>query len=264
MKCRPPAVAGSFYPADQQELDSEVRGFLQGTTPGSDQRPKAIIVPHAGYVYSGAVAASAYRSLEPFKGKVQRVVLLGPSHYVGFRGLAVPGVETDAFSTPLGDIPLDRECIDDLLATFPQVCARDDAHSKEHALEVQLPFLQRTLGAFLLVPIVVGEAAPAETAAVIEHLWGGPETLFVVSSDLSHYHDYETARRCDRATSRAISELEFEHLTPEDACGCYPIQGLLAAARQRGLGAEVIDLRNSGDTAGPRDRVVGYAAVAIG
>jgi AmmeMemoRadiSam system protein B len=256
MSIRNPAVAGIFYPDDARELQRQVQVYLREavTTP---HRPKAIIVPHAGYVYSGSVAATAYASLLPHRDRVERVVLLGPSHRVPLDGMAVSSA--DFFATPLGNIPVDQEAVRQLLA-LPRVRVMDAAHLLEHSLEVQLPFLQEILAHFRLVPIVVGESRPDEVAEVLDRLWGGVETLLVISSDLSHYQDYETARRLDRATSDAIEALAPQHIHYDDACGRNPVNGLLLAARQRGLRASTLDLRNSGDTAGPRDRVVGYGA----
>jgi AmmeMemoRadiSam system protein B len=256
-RVRPPAVAGHFYPEAPTALRASVRNALGAARREPGAPPKALIVPHAGYVYSGAVAASAYVRLEPLRERIRRVVLLGPAHRVPVRGLAVPSV--DRFATPLGSVAVDREAIDAILAT-PEVAVSDPAHAFEHSLEVQLPFLQELLGEFALVPLVVGDASPQSVARVIEQLWGGAETLIVVSSDLSHYLDYESARRLDAETSRAIVELRPEALDPERACGCIPVQGLLLAARAHGLGVGVVDLRSSGDTAGPRDSVVGYGA----
>jgi AmmeMemoRadiSam system protein B len=222
--------------------------------------PKALIVPHAGYIYSGPVAATGYARLRPVADSVQRVVVMGPSHRVAFHGLAVP--DDNIFRTPLGDIALDTDTIQALLA-LPQVHLDNEAHRLEHSIEVHLPFLQEMLDSFVLVPIVVGDAAPAEVCDVISMLWDGPETLLIVSSDLSHYHDYETATRLDRATSRAIETLAFEKIGYEHACGRNPVSGLLLYARQHGLAVETLDLRNSGDTAGPRDQVVGYGTYVI-
>ncbi len=255
---RPPAVAGLFYPADPAQLRTDVQTYLHASnTPDAGPVPKAIIVPHAGYVYSGPVAASAYTQLLPARERIQRVVLLGPSHRVAFHGLATS--RADAFRTPLGDIPLDRTAIN-ALAELPQVQCLDTAHAEEHSLEVHLPFLQETINNFQLVPLVVGDARPAEVAEVLERLWGDADTLIVISSDLSHYHDYATAQRLDRDTSTAIEHLQAEIVHSENACGCVPISGLLYLARERGLHVRTIDLRNSGDTAGPRDKVVGYGA----
>ncbi len=256
-KIRPPAVAGLFYPADPEELRRMVQGFLHESAPANGMPPKAIIVPHAGYIYSGPVAASAYARIAPLRGVVTRVVLLGPSHRVGFLGLA--SSSADFFHTPLGDVPLDRDAVAGLGA-LPQVHALDEAHAMEHSLEVHLPFLQEVLGEFSLVPLVVGDAAPREVEEVLEQLWGGRETLIVISSDLSHYHDYATARTMDHATARAIEELRYQDLRHEGACGRNPVRGLLLAAQRLGLKADTVDLRNSGDTAGPRDSVVGYGA----
>jgi hypothetical protein len=191
---------------------------------------------------------------------VHRVVLLGPAHRVAFRGLAASSAT--AFRTPLGDIPLDAAALESLRA-LPQVRVLDQAHALEHSLEVQLPFLQTVLKDFALVPLVVGDATYAEVAEVLEKLWGGAETLIVISSDLSHYHDYATAQRMDTATSQAIAALQPERIDYENACGRTPVGGLLTAARAHGLHAEIVDLRNSGDTAGPRDQVVGYGAYVL-
>jgi AmmeMemoRadiSam system protein B len=258
-KVRSPAVAGMFYPGDARELRASVEALLAGVVPDGTP-PKAIIAPHAGYIYSGPVAASVYARLKPLRGVVRRVVLLGPSHRVGFEGLAVSSA--DYYETPLGRIALDKAAIE-ALTGLRQVRVYDAAHAHEHSLEVHLPFLQTVLGEFDLVPLVVGDTTPVQVAEVLERLWGGPETLIVVSSDLSHYHEYDTARRMDTATSRAIEQLRFEDIGYDDACGRVPMSGLLEYARRHGLTVQTIDLRNSGDTAGGRDRVVGYGAYVI-
>jgi hypothetical protein len=256
MNIRQPAVAGMFYPGDPGELHHQVQDYLREAV-AAPRSPKAIIAPHAGYAYSGPVAASAYASLAPRRKQIRRVVLLGPSHRVPLDGMAVSSA--DFFATPLGEIAIDQEAVQHLL-TLPQVRVMDAAHQLEHSLEVQLPFLQEILEDFRLVPVVVGDSTPDEVAEVMEMLWGGQETLLVISSDLSHYQDYETARRMDRATSDAIEALAPQRIHYDDACGRNPVNGLLLAARRRGLRASTLDLRNSGDTAGPRDRVVGYGA----
>ncbi len=262
MRVRPPAVAGSFYSGDPQELLASVTGYLADAARVADAAPppKAVIVPHAGYVYSGPVAAAVYAGLRPLRNAIERVVLLGPSHRLALEGLATTSAEV--FRTPLGDVPVDREALERALA-LPQVTVLDAAHAHEHSLEVQLPFLQHVLGEFRLAPFSVGDASPDEVAEVLELLWGGPETLIVISSDLSHYRDYETARRLDAVTTRAIEELRPEGLDEESACGRVPVRGLLVVAKRRGLAAETLDVRNSGDTAGPRDQVVGYGAYAF-
>lgn len=259
---RPPAVAGTFYPAHPPELQTTIAG-LCGLAPADPEglpSLKALIVPHAGYRYSGAVAGTAYARLARVRDRIRRVVLLGPVHRVAVRGLALPGV--DAMSTPLGTIPLDSEAIETLV-DLPQVVTSPAAHAQEHSLEVHLPFLQETLAdGFRIVPLAVGDANPAEVAEVLDHLWGGPETLIVVSSDLSHYLPYPVAVREDRATADDILALDpgIDHA---HACGATPVNGLLAAARAHGLQAELLDLRNSGDTAGDKSRVVGYASFAF-
>lgn len=253
---RHPAVVGMFYPDDAGALRAMIREYLDSAE-AAGPPPKALIAPHAGYVYSGPVAASAYARIAPLRGTVRRVVLLGPAHRVPLRGLAASGA--DQFLTPLGAVDLDRQAIDALLA-LPQVRISDEVHELEHSLEVHLPFLQEVLGEFELIPLVVGDASPQEVDEVLEALWGGPETLIVISSDLSHYHDYETARAMDQRTSEAIEALRTEDIRYDQACGRNSVNGLLVAARRHGLHARTVDLRNSGDTAGPRDQVVGYGA----
>ena len=253
---RKPAVAGTFYLDNPTELRKMIAKFLKQARP-SDVLPKAIIAPHAGYIYSGPIAGSAYATLKPARGKIKRVVLLGPSHRIPFRGLAATGAEQ--FATPLGNVPIDKKAIE-IIQDLPQVEVLDAAHVMEHSLEVQLPFLQEVLGEFSLVPLAVGDASREEVAEVLEELWGGPETLIVISSDLSHYHDYRTAQKIDLATSKAIESLRPEDIGYEQACGRIPISGLLLAAKKHGLRAQTIDLRNSGDTAGSRAEVVGYGA----
>ena len=257
---RRPAVAGSFYPARPAALRAAVEGYLRDAGGAEGPAPKAVIAPHAGYVYSGPVAASVYARLAPLRGQIERVVLLGPAHRVRLRGLALPAAE--AFETPLGRVEVDRAARA-LLRGLAQVVESEAAHAEEHSLEVHLPFLQATLGRFHLVPLVVGDASPDEVAEVLGRLWGGPETLIVVSSDLSHYLDYASARAVDARTTGAIEALAPEALEFEQACGCIPVQGLLQVARAKGLQVETLDVRSSGDTAGPRDRVVGYGAYAF-
>ena len=261
---RRPAVAGTFYPDDPRDLELAVGNYLRAGERLDDQAaaaaPKAVIAPHAGYIYSGPVAASVYARLAPARERIRRVVLMGPAHRVPLRGLAVSGAE--AFLTPLGPVPVDGAAVE-AIVSLDQVEVLDAAHEGEHSLEVQLPFLQRVLERFAIVPIVAGRAAPEQVGEVLERLWGGDETLIVISSDLSHYNDYDTARRMDAATSRAIEALRPAEIGPHDACGSAAIGGVLRVAEKRGLGARTIDLRNSGDTAGPRDRVVGYGAYAF-
>ncbi len=257
---RAAAVAGAFYPEDREVLFRQVQDYLDSVTVGAESPPKAIIAPHAGYIYSGAVAASVYKRIESMRGKIERVVMIGPSHRVPFSGLALSS--TDFYDTPLGRIPLDKAG-QAAIRDMPGVVRLDEAHAFEHSLEVQLPFLQVVLGDFQLLPIVAGDAAPSLVGQVLERLWGGEETLIVISSDLSHYHVYQMAQRIDRATSESISKLRYSDIGPNEACGCIGINGLLWLARKRGLHAEIVDLRNSGDTAGDRSRVVGYGAYVI-
>ena len=256
-KIRPPAVAGRFYPADPVALRQLITELLAQAPPATGPAPKALIAPHAGYLYSGPIAASAYAQLIPARDQIKRIVLFGPSHYVALTGLAATSAE--AFATPLGIVPVDLEAVRKV-RLLSQVRELDEAHAREHSLEVQLPFLQFVLGDFKLVPLAVGDATPEDISQVLDALWGGPETRFVVSSDLSHYYDFKTARRLDRATAKAIEALKPAGIGEERACGRMPIRGLLESARRHGLRARTVDLRNSGDTAGPRDRVVGYGA----
>ena len=245
-----------FYPAEPAELRRMVDGYLEEAR-STGPVPKAIIVPHAGFVYSGPIAASAYVRLAPARNTIHHVVLLGPAHRIPFAGLAAPAV--DAFATPLGEVPIDKPALA-ALRELPQVQVLDIAHSMEHSLEVQLPFLQEALDHFSVLPLCVGDASPEQVAEVLEKVWGGPETLIVISSDLSHYQPYKAGRQMDKATSKAIETLEPDDINYEQACGRLPIQGLLLAARRRGLKSKTVDLRSSGDTAGPRDEVVGYGA----
>ena len=257
---RQPAVAGYFYPASPAVLAEDVRALLAAATADSiAQPPKALIVPHAGYVYSGPVAATAYAQLAPLATRIRRVVLLGPVHRVAVRGLALP--QSIAFSTPLGDIPLDQEAMQEL-SGLAQVTVSDAVHAPEHSLEVHLPFLQAVLGEFRLLPLAVGDATPEEVAGVLERVWGGDETLIVISSDLSHYLPYETARQTDAETVRRIIGLQPD-ISHQQACGATPVNGLLVCAAGHALQAEVLDLRNSGDTSGDKSRVVGYTAIAF-
>jgi len=256
---RQPAVAGSFYPASALELRATVERLLRAATP-RELSPKALIAPHAGYIYSGPIAATAYATLAPRTDAIHRVVLLGPSHFVPFHGLALPDAE--AFETPLGRIELDRAALM-MLQGHPAVQVLDEAHQREHSLEVQLPFLQVALKEFTLVPLAVGHVEPAQVAEVLDLLWGDEETLIVISSDLSHYRSYEAAAVIDAETARAIERLDGKPLDGEHACGCHPIRGLLHAARERGMHVVPLDRRNSGDTAGDKRRVVGYGAWAF-
>jgi len=259
---RQPAVAGSFYPAQAPVLSGELIAMLEAAQASGDSTavvPKALIVPHAGYIYSGSTAALAYASVAPARAIIRRVILLGPVHRVPVRGLAL----SDAlfFATPLGSIPVDQEAQASLSKLRQVVCSRQ-AHALEHSLEVQLPFLQTVLDDFQLVPLAVGDATPAEVAEVLEVLWGGPETLIVVSSDLSHFLPYSGAQTVDHATVQAILAMK-PHISHEQACGGTPINGLLLAARGHQLHPHLLRLSNSGDTAGDKGRVVGYASIAF-
>ena len=256
---RPPAVAGSFYPLDAALLKDQVGDLLAGAESASRGRVRAVVAPHAGYVYSGSTAAAAFAGLEELAGRVERLVVIGPAHYVAFSGIAVPSVA--AFRTPLGAVPLDRPAIDRVL-DLPQIVVNDAAHAPEHALEVELPFLQAVLGAIPVVPLLVGSVRAEEVADVLARLWD-EDALIVVSSDLSHYHDYATAKRRDAATAAAIEALDEAAIGRDDACGSLALRGVLIVAKQRGFAVQRLALRNSGDTAGDRSRVVGYGAWAI-
>lgn len=257
---RPPAVAGLFYPGERGVLEQSVRDHLAGAGASKTVPPKAVIAPHAGYVYSGPTAGCAFAALAQRAAQIEKVVILGPAHRVPVRGLALPGALS--FQTPLGDLPVDGGLASHI-AQLAQVEVSDAAHELEHSIEVELPFLQVILDEFSILPLVVGDATAAQVAEVLEMVWGGEETAVVVSSDLSHFLSYDEASRVDRATVDRITGLDGP-LWPNEACGAYPINGLLEVAKSRGLTADLLDLRNSGDTAGDRDRVVGYAAVAFG
>jgi MEMO1 family protein len=255
-------VDGLFYPAAPGALRAQIADYLAGVGADEDaaRLPKLLITPHAGYEYSGPVAACAYALLGRRRERIiSRILLLGPAHRVPVRGLAAP--EADAFETPLGQVALDVASLASLDG-LPQVIRDDRAHDCEHSLEVQLPFLQTLLGSFSLVPLVVGDASAEAVAQVLERLWDGDETLIVISSDLSHYLTYERAQALDRATAQRILKLDAG-LTPHEACGASAINGALLAARSHGLAPRLLDLRNSGDTAGDRGRVVGYGAIAF-
>ena len=259
---RRPAVAGTFYPATADTLRAAIReAFADAVRPDDGAPvPEALVVPHAGYVYSGPIAASAYARILPARSTISRVVLLGPSHRAYVRGLAVPSA--DSFLTPLGVVPIDvgyREAV----LRLSGVHVDDRAHVDEHSLEVQLPFLQTVLDEFTLLPLSVGDATVEQVAAVLDACWGGPETLVVISTDLSHYHSYDDATRLDARTAAAIVACRPDAIDDRDACGAYPLRGLLRVVSDHGLTVEQLDLRNSGDTAGDPRRVVGYGAFAV-
>ena len=256
---RPAAVAGMFYPGSAVTLARELAQMLDDAPQKQVARPKAIIVPHAGYAYSGPIAASIYASLGALRGTVRRITLLGPTHRIAVSGLALPA--STAFATPLGTVPIDQQAVA-AIVDLPQVIVHAATHAQEHSLEVQLPFLQTVFGDFSLLPLAVGDPSPEQVAEVLERLWGGEETLIVISSDLSHYLPYDIARGTDAQTARHILDLD-PTLDHRQACGATPVNGLLLAARRHGLQAQLIDLRNSGDTAGDRSRVVGYGAFAF-
>lgn len=258
---REPAVAGRFYPADPDELRATVDALLaEAPAPPPDAPvPRAVIVPHAGYVYSGSTAALAYARVARGRGTIRRVVVVGPTHRVPVRGVALPGA--DAFRTPLGEVPVPHAWAQERLADVLAACVVPETHRHEHSVEVQLPFLQRVLDDVDVVPLLAGDAFGEEVADVLEALWE-PQTLVVISSDLSHYRPYDEARRIDAGTIAQITALDapLDHL---QACGATPVNGLLVAARRRGLRPTLLGACSSGDTAGDRSRVVGYCAFAF-
>ena len=259
MTVRPAAVAGMFYPGSRAELEVTVRGLLEAAGPVNEPAPKALIVPHAGYVYSGAIAARGFATLAAGSATIRRVVLLGPTHRVAVAGIALPGC--DAFQTPLGTIPVDAELVA-VASRLPGVVTRPDVHVQEHSLEVQLPFLQTVLDDFTLLPLAVGSVPAAVVGDVLAAVWGGPETVIVVSSDLSHYHRYDQARAIDADTVATRLALD-EPLDHEQACGATPINGLVAALQQHPLRPRLVAMCNSGDSAGDHSRVVGYASLRL-
>ncbi|MCB1760783.1 MAG: AmmeMemoRadiSam system protein B [Gammaproteobacteria bacterium] len=255
-----PVVAGLFYPGDAARIREDIGGYLAAAEAQTGFTPKALIAPHAGYVYSGPVAGSAYATLAPLRGKIERVIILAPAHRVAFRGIAYSSASL--FRTPLGELAVDRDALE-LVSGLPVMQLRDDAFAAEHSIEVHLPFLQLTLGDCRILPLLVGQTGVEQVDQLLEILWGGEETLILISSDLSHYLDYDAANALDRETSRAIESLDPARIGFDQACGRLPIGGLLLCARRHQLRVATLDLRNSGDTAGPRDRVVGYGAYAF-
>ncbi len=256
---RPAAVAGSFYPRDVNKLSNMLDEFL-AKKPIDITPPKAIIAPHAGYIYSGDIAASVYLTLEKLRTQISRVVLLGPAHRIYVKGIAL--ASNTHFATPLGNVPIDRQALL-LLEKYPYVHYLDAAHEQEHSLEVHIPFLQKIINDFKLIPLLVGDTEPEQVATVLEALWGDDETLIVISSDLSHFLDYETATKKDSNTTHLIESFDYVKIGPHEACGCMPIRGLLKLAQQKKMTIQTLDQRNSGDTTGTKDRVVGYGAYAL-
>ncbi|TWI74297.1 hypothetical protein LZ24_00900 [Desulfobotulus alkaliphilus] len=261
-RVRSPAVASLFYPGDALRLGQEVSSLLEKAGTFSGLLPKAMVVPHAGYVWSGGLAATACKLLIPMKNQIRRVVLLGPAHRVYLRGIALPS--STAFATPFGEVGLDTDLLQKLAAAFSCVKVMDAAHAMEHSLEVILPFLQKTLDSFTLVPLVVGETDAHKVASVLDDLWGGEETLILVSSDLSHFKDYASARTMDLKTAQAIEAMDLSGISPDAACGVYPLRGFLISALRRSLKVHRLGLYNSGDVSGDKaGEVVGYGAWAF-
>lgn len=256
MTVREPAVAGIFYPGERFVLQKTVQELLD-QAPQFRPTPKAIVVPHAGFIYSGSIAASAYASLINEKDSIKKIVILGPAHTLFFKGIAYDSAEQ--FASPLGTIDQDQELLAKI-TDLPFVYRLPEAHKKEHSLEVQFPFCQVLFSKFTVLPLIVGETHPEQVAQLIERIWGNDDTLLIISSDLSHYLPYEIAQRLDHKTCFAIDTLNEESLAHEGACGYYPLRGFLHFARQKQLLGRLLDLRNSGDTAGEKDKVVGYAS----
>jgi AmmeMemoRadiSam system protein B/AmmeMemoRadiSam system protein A len=264
---RPPAVAGTFYPADADILRSEIDGLIDAALHSDATQnaaiPKAIIVPHAGLMFSGAIAALGFATVRALKGQIKRILIIGPAHRMAFQGIAL--AKADGFATPLGNMRCDLMALQTALS-LPQVQMLDDAHKLEHGLEIELPFIQRLFGETAdigIVPLLVSRCSPRQVGEVIEKLWGGPETLIVISSDLSHFHDYDTAKRMDANTRRMIETFDAENIGSDDACGALPVAGMLLSARNRNMRIETLGMRNSGDVTGDKSRVVGYGAWAL-
>jgi len=268
-KIRHPAVASMFYPGKPADLLNSVRKYLsdadaeQSTVKfkNDENSVRALIVPHAGYIYSGKIAASAYQLLQRNKYHFKRVLLLGPAHRLCLQGAAFPNEEV--FETPLGSIILDKTRMKKLAAEFSWISFNEKAHAEEHSLEVQLPFLQETIADFELLPLVVGEMDSLQIAEMIQQFSTDLETLIVISTDLSHFHNYQTAYEKDALTANAIELLEPQKISSEDACGVYPLRGALVAALQNKWKIHRMGLCNSGDTTGDYGRVVGYGAWAL-
>ena len=258
---RAPAVAGQFYPAHPKHLSDQLLGFLDSVEPMPSKRPRALIVPHAGTIYSGPIAASAYKLLGTWKDDIDQVILLGPSHHVYLHGAAAP--RSSEFETPLGNISIPQQTLEDMVSKYPFLHFSDEAHAQEHALEVQLPFLKLVLDDFQLLPWVVGELSDTDGCQLLDDLTGQGRHVIILSTDLSHFHDYETATNTDLETARHIESFNGEGLEPRSACGRTPLKSLLTYARKHDLEIERLDLRNSGDTAGSKHQVVGYGAWAL-
>ncbi|MCH9769588.1 MAG: AmmeMemoRadiSam system protein B, partial [Gammaproteobacteria bacterium] len=260
MQTKPAEVAGMFYPAEVRVLKQIIADCLSKANTDNTTLPKVIIAPHAGYIYSGEIAANAYSILKTHADSIKRVVLLGPAHRMAFRGIAVH--PADDFATPLGQVTLDTEFIKHL-AVLPDVELLKRPFHNEHCLEVQLPFLQTLLTDFKIIPVIVGDSSPENVARLLNKVWGDASTLIVISTDMSHYHPYNDANKIDKATAQAIVDLNLDLVQPDKACGSRPLKGLLKVAKHRQMQCNLLDLRNSGDTQGDKSRVVGYAAYHV-
>lgn len=257
VKTRNPAVAGIFYASEPKKLDSEVAHYLTSDFRQSTVRPKILIVPHAGYQYSASVAAKAYLQLQKFSGKIKNVILVGPSHRVAFNGIAVSSA--DDFKTPLGNVALNKEIIGEMIKNNHDVLYYDAAHQEEHCLEVQLPFLQKVLNKFKIVPLVYGNISPEKLAVALEPYLQDDKNIVIISADLSHYYNYDTAKDIDAETADKINSRE-PSLTEHMSCGATGINAALILAKKDHLHPDMLELANSGDTSGDKERVVGYGA----
>jgi len=256
LNLRIPAHAGQYYPADAGFLEKVVDEYLTdgGTV---SEIPKAVIAPHAGFIHSGRIAGKAFAVWKAQEVRARRVVLIGPSHYYDFPGIALP--DSTRFQTPLGEVQVDPAA-DDLKRKFRYVRVFEAAHYPEHALEVLLPFLQRAVPGAKIVPLITGRTEMSQVSAVIEEIWGGADTLLVISSDLSHNHPYEIAQKVDRQTARAIVEFDFSRLTADQACAYQAMRGFLKAAIRKEMRCSLLELRNSADASGDMSLVTGFGA----
>ncbi len=257
---RTTAVAGAFYPSEPEILSKDIQRYIEETPSVSLPVPKAIIVPHAGYEYSAGVAASAYKLLKSGRKSIKKVVILAPSHKIGFNGMAL--TKASAYETPLGNVEIDKEMNEQLLA-LPLVDYLEEAHKSEHSLEVQLPFLKEALDDFKLIPVITGNASPTDVETLLETVWGKKDTLIVISTDLSHYLPYNEACILDNKTKTAIENLDIDSIEQEQACGYVPLKGMLTIAKAKKMQVETLEVKNSGDTSGSKNRVVGYGAWAF-
>ena len=253
-------VAGMFYPGEEASLRQMVDGFIQKAL-SFDLRPRAIIAPHAGYIYSGSIAGTAYKTIAAVRDQIENVIIMSPAHRFYLRGIALH--MADAFATPLGNIPVNIGIVKKI-KQFSSVQWEERSFIQEHGLETHLPFIQRAFKPGIkIVPMIVGECQESEVAEILESVWEDPRNFVIISSDLSHFHSYADAKKLDRNTVDLIQNLDSQSLDTEFACGHYPICGLLNLARNRKLKIKALDIRSSGDTAGSKESVVGYGSFAV-